>query len=710
MRITVLGAGPAGLYFALLAKKANPAHDIVVIERNPPDATFGWGVVFSEETLGGFRDADLPTYTEITETFARWGAIDVRFGGEIIRSRGHVFSAIARTRLLQILQERCRELGVELRFHQEIESLGGLDGHDLLVAADGVNSLARRELAEQLVPSMDVHATKFAWFGTDLVFDAFTFIFREDDHGLFQVHGYPFDAETSTFIVECPEPVWRAAGLDGASEQDSIAFCERLFAEDLDGHRLLSNRSLWTSFVTLRCETWRAGNVVLLGDAAHTAHFTIGSGTKLAMEDAVSLAEALERRGEDVDAALLDYEMERQPVVERFQEAARESATYFENVRRYRRFAPLQFAFNLLTRSGRITHLELERRDPGFVARVDGWFARPDERRDGPVIVPPPALAPIRLRGLRLPNRVALWPVGAEDAVDGTPGRDTAARLERAARSGAALVLTDLVAVSAEGRITPGTPGLYEDAHVAPWRDITEAVHEQGATVAVLLGHAGPRGSTRPRRPGVDRSLGREGWAVIAASPVRFAPWGPVPEMWDPSGAPIAQAFARAAARAAAAGFDAALVHMGHGYLLASFLSPLTNRRDDAYGGSPDRRTAVPLAVFEAVREAWPEDRPAGAALVSTDWARGGFELDDAVAVAAALEARGCDLILPLAGQTTIREAPAYGRFYQVPGADRIRNEIGVPTMVGGGLATADEANTVLAAGRADLVIVELGI
>ena len=434
MRIDVVGAGPAGLYFALLMKKVDRANDVTVWERNARDATFGWGVVFSEETLGALADADPESYHEITETFASWGSIDVYFGGQTIRSRGHRFSGISRKALLGILQRRCATLGVELRFHEEIEDLARFEGSDLLVGANGVNSVVRRTWEDAFRPRLAVHHSKYVWFGTPMAFDAFTFIFRETEHGMFQVHAYPFDASTSTFIVETSEATWRRAGLDGMSEEESIAFCEKLFEPELRGRPLLSNRSLWVSFGTLTCETWHHGNVVLLGDAAHTAHFTIGSGTKLAMEDSVSLASAF-LRGRDVPAALVEYEMERQPVVERFQEAANVSASYFENVSRYRSFEPVQFAFNLLTRSGRITHLELERRDPALVARVDRWFDGTDA-----AVPSPPVLAPFELRGLRLANRVA--------------GRDGA--------EGVGLALSGFVAVSPEGRITPETPTVKE--------------------------------------------------------------------------------------------------------------------------------------------------------------------------------------------------------------------------------------------------------
>jgi anthraniloyl-CoA monooxygenase len=715
MRIVTLGAGPAGLYFSLLMKKADPAHDVRVIERNPPDATYGWGVVFSEETLGALRDADRPTFDEITETFAKWSAIDIRFRGETIRSRGHAFSAIARKRLLQILQRRCAALGVELEFLREVSDPSELSDADLIVAADGVNSILRRGREEAFRPSADVHRTKFAWFGTDLVFGAFTFIFRENEHGLFQVHGYPFDAHTSTFIVECPEETWRRAGLDRASEEESIAYCEKLFADDLAGHSLMSNRSLWVSFVTLRNESWHEGNVVLMGDAAHTAHFTIGSGTKLAMEDAVSLADALERH-EELEPALVDYELERQPVVERFQQAATESATYFENVKRYAAFEPIQFAFNLLTRSGRITHLELEKRDPTLVRRADAWFAATATEEEGVrvsprVIAPPPVFAPLALGSYRLTNRVASSPVSEDDAKDGLPGAELKDRLVGAARSGVGLVLTEFVAVSAHGRITTGTPGLYGDGQADAWRRIVNGVHDgSNARIGVRLGHAGARGATRPRRDGIDRPLRRGRWPLLAASDIPYAPWSRRPHpLTADTFRDVKEDFVSAARRAVAAGFDLLELDLSHGYLLAGFLSPLTNRRTDGYGGALENRMRYPLDVIDAVRAAWPAESPLAARLTADDWATHGLEPDEGLAVAAALKGHGCDLIEPVAGQTVGRDRPQYARFFLVPFSDRIRNEVGIATLVGGNLTTIDEMNTILAAGRADLCLLTPG-
>ena len=704
MRIGVLGGGPAGLYFALLAKRANPSHQVTVVERNAPDATFGWGVVFSEETLGALRDADHPSHAEITDTFARWSAIDVVYGGRTIRSGGHVFSAIARKRLLEILQRRCRDVGVELAFHTEAPGLEAFEGHDLVVAADGVNSTARRLLADHLRPTLDVHRSRYVWFGTDLVLDAFTFVFRATEHGMFQVHAYPFDAQTSTFIVECSEGAWRRAGLADAGEEESIAFCQELFAPELAGHKLLSNRSLWTSFVTVRCTSWHHGEVVLLGDAAHTAHFTIGSGTKLAMEDAVALAGALQRHPGDRRAAVTDYELERQPVVERFQEAARASATWFEDVGRYDGMEPVQFAFNLLTRSGRIGHLELTRRDARFVAAVDRFFAG----TPAALVPPPPLRTPLRQRALTICNRVALAVVGEDDADGGRLAEPAERHHLEAAAAGVGVVVSELVAVAPDGRVTPGTPGLWEEGHAEAWRRLAAAARRHGARLAVRLGHAGRRGATRPRRQGVDRPLAAGGWPLLAASAVAYRQGGAVPRAMDRADMErVTGDFARAARLAAAAGVEVLLLDLAHGYLLGGFLSPLANRRDDEFGGPLEGRLRFPLEVVDAVRAAWPRERPLWAAVAASDAAPGGIVPQEAVQLAVALAGHGCDLLQVTAGQATAAGHPDYGRFYLVGWSDLVRNEAAVPTMVGGNLTTADEVDTVVAAGRADLCLLD---
>jgi anthraniloyl-CoA monooxygenase len=687
VRYAVIGGGPAGLYFALLSKKANPQDDVLVVERNPPDATFGWGVVFSEETLAALRDADYETYAEIGESFARWNAIDIHYRGSLVRSRGHSFTGISRKVLLNILQRRCRALGVRLEFEREVRDVNEFADADLVIGADGINGLVRRTLADVFKPQITVHPTKFVWFGSDLPLDAFTFIFRENAHGLFQVHAYPFDARTCTFIVECPEDAWRKAGLESASESESIAYCEDLFQRELHGRRLLSNRSLWVNFLTLRQESWHRGNVVVLGDAAHTAHFSIGSGTKLAMEDSIALVDAL-RRHQDLEAALNDYELERQPVVERFQEAALESAGYFEHVSRYAGFDPRQFAFNLLTRSRRITYINLTQRDPDLVRRVDSWFAaNASGAPDGAVrLSPPPMFAPIRVGALTIPNRVAV-----------AAGPD----LEAAARTGAGLLVTELFSVTEDGRITPETP-VFDRPHQDLLRAAVERVRPSGSRIALQLGHAGRRGSMRPRSQGVDRPLTQAGWRLMAASAIAYTPRAALPkEMTARDISHLAMVFGAAARAASDCGLDALELNFAHGYLLGGFISPLTNRRTDEYGGSHDNRMRFPLQVVDAVRARW--NRPLVVRISASDWAPDGVELDEAVAIAATLKIHGCDLVHVVMGQTIWEGRPDYRRLFGVPASDRIRNEAGIPTLATGNITTTDDVNTILAAGRADL-------
>lgn len=703
MRIVIVGGGPAGLYLALLLKKASQSRQVLVFERNPPDATYGWGVVFSDRTLAEFREADPPTYQAITGRFVLWDAIDVFVHGERLRCGGHVFAGIARTALLQILQRRCAELGVEMRFRAEVRQPEDLPPHDLLVGADGVHSAVRSWYADVFRPRITLGRARYIWLGTRRPFGAFTFVFRETEWGLFQAHAYPYEGNLSTFIVECGEPAWRGAGFHEADEGQTLRRCEAIFADILRGERLLSNNSRWIQFPTLRTATWHHGRVVLLGDAAHTAHFSIGSGTKLAMEDAIALATALETH-EDLEAALGAYEAERRPVVEAFQRAAAASQRLFETTDRSIRLPPHQFAFHLLTRSGRISYDDLRLRDPNFVERVEGRLAQ-----DSGVRLPlPPAYLPFGVRDLRVENRIVLRPQAACGAWEGVPTeahRDASCAL---AARGAGLVLTEILAVSPEGRITPEDAGLWDPSQAEGWARIVEAVHAVGARIGAVLGHAGRRGATRPRRFGLDVPL-PEPWMLLAPSPLPYLPDGPVPKAMDRSDMDaVRSAYVRAARLAHTAGFDLVHLHFGYGYLMASFLSPLTNRREDAYGGTLENRLRFPLEVFRAIREVWPG--PLGVALPTSDRVRGGIGEEEALTIARAFREAGCDLVEVTAGQTVPDDDPTYGRGYLVPYSDAVRSGVGVPTLVGGGLRTIGEANVLVASGRADLVVLDLWV
>lgn len=709
MKVVILGAGPAGMYCGLLLKKARPDAEITILERNPAGATYGWGVVFSDRTLASFREADYPTYARITEQFVLWDAIDTRFHGELMRCGGHVFAGLARKALLDILRERCLELGVAMRFETDITDLAVLPDCDLFIAADGVNSLVRQQQAATFRPNLHYGASKYIWLGTNRVLDAFTFLFQENEHGLFQVHAYPFNGTTSTFIVETDEATWLRAGLDTATEDESIAYCERLFADDLHGHQLLGNNSKWISFVTVKNAAWHAGKTVLLGDAAHTAHFSIGSGTKLAMEDAIALVNALSIHSDLADALTI-YELERRPVVETIQQAAQESRAYFEGIARYRRLPPRQFAFNLLTRSGRINYDDLRLRDGRFVDALDRDFTVGFQRTGRLIVSPTPWLTQLALRSSDVPNRVSMAVADTECASGGLPDNLLVGRLVARTQAGAGLVLTPPVAVAPDARITMHDAGIYSDAHQQAWSSLVMHVcglHSQ-MQLGITLNHAGRRGSMQSRRRGLDAPLRDGGWPLVAPSAIPYTPNGVTPKALDRAGMEhVRDEFVQATRMAAEAGFDLLQLHAAHGYLLASFLSPLTNVRDDEFGGNLANRIRFPLEVFDAVRAAWPEDRPLAVALNVTDGVAGGLTVEDGVTIASELKSHGCDLITVMAGQTTPASVAPYRRGFLTPLADRVRNEADIPTMVGGYLLTSNEANTLLAAGRADLCLLE---
>ncbi|MET0532082.1 MAG: bifunctional salicylyl-CoA 5-hydroxylase/oxidoreductase [Microvirga sp.] len=714
MRIACLGGGPAGLYFAISMKLRDKGHDVVVFERNRADDTFGWGVVLSDEALGNLAANDPVSAAAIHDNFAYWDDIAVEFKGTRTVSGGHGFCGIGRKKLLTLLQARARELGVELRFETEVgeaDSERLARDHDLVVASDGLNSKTRAKFAEHFKPDVDIRRCKFVWLGTHQKFDdAFTFIFRETEHGWVWAHAYQFDADTATFIVECSEATWRNFGFGEMSKEESIATCERIFAEELGGHRLISNAhhvrgSAWISFPRVLCENWSHGNIVLMGDAAATAHFSIGSGTRLALDSAIALANYLQSEP-DMVSAFRKYQDERRLDVLRLQSAARNSMEWFEEVERYFHLDPVQFTYSLLTRSQRISHENLRLRDPDWLEGAELWF---QERAGGRSNVPPrrPMFAPFRLREMELKNRIVVSPMAQYKAVDGCPTDWHLVHLGERAKGGAALVYTEMTCVAPEGRISPGCPGTYEPEHEAAWKRIVGFVHrETDAKICLQLGHSGPKGSTEVGWVEDNRPLEHGNWPIISASDMPWSRQNQIPRAMNRADMDsVRGAFVAGAQMARRCGFDMLELHMAHGYLLSAFITPLTNMRTDEYGGSLANRMRYPLEVFHAVRAVWPEEKPISVRISANDWVGDeGVTPEDAVEIARMLQAAGVDICDVSAGQTTTRARPVYGRMFQTPFSDRIRNETGMATMAVGNIYEPDHVNSILMAGRADLV------
>jgi anthraniloyl-CoA monooxygenase len=709
MKIVCLGGGPAGLYFSILAKKANPSREITVIERNRPHDTFGWGVVFSDKTMSGFREADPETHAAITQAFRHWDDIDVHFKGRTITSGGHGFCGIARITLLQILQRRALELGVELRFQTDVTNPDDYaDDYDLVVASDGVSSVTRKRYESVFRPNIQSRHNRFIWLGSATKLDAFTFDFAKTDFGWFNLHAYRFDENWSTVIVETPERTWRGAGMDRMELKDSIAMCETLFRDRLGGNPLVSNAkhlmgsSAWMVFQHVLCEKWHHKNIVLIGDAAHTAHFSIGSGTKLAMEDALALSRTITATHGEVETALASYQLEREVEALKLQSAARNRMEWFEHVDRHVHLEPEQFTYSLLTGSQRIGHANLKLRDARYVETVERWFAE----RSGIDHALPPMFTPFAARGLSLKNRVVVSPMATYMACDGIPNDFHLVHFGARAMGGAAMVFTEMTCVSPEARITPSCLGMWNDEQQYAWTRVVDYVHTQSdAKFAIQLGHSGRKGSTCRPWEGGDQPLPSGNWPLVSASPL--------PYIEGLSSTPreatfadmerIRQEFVAAAERAAAAGFDWLELHCAHGYFLSSFISPLTNHRTDAYGGTLFNRCRYPLEVFDAVRAVWPVERPMSVRISAHDWVPGGLTPEDATIVARLFKAAGADMIDCSSGQVSKAERPVYGRMFQVPLSDRIRSDAGVSTIAVGNIYEGDQVNTIIASGRADL-------
>lgn len=722
MKIVCIGGGPAGLYLGLLMKKLDPSHDITVVERNRAYDTFGWGVVFSDATMDNMRQWDRESADEIQEAFNHWDDIELLFKGRTIRSGGHGFVGIGRKKLLNILQARCEALGVKLVFETEAESDLDYPDADLIIASDGINSRIRGRYEDVFKPDIVTRPNRYIWLGTHRLYDAFTFDFQRTEHGWFQAHIYKFDAETTTFIVECPEHVWLAHGLDRADQAQSIAFCEDLFKDTLQGHKLMTNArhlrgSAWLNFQRVVCEQWwlknrNGSHVVLMGDAVHTAHFAIGSGTKLAFEDAIELTRQFQRLGDTTDripAVLEAYQELRRVETLRLQNAAWNAMEWFEVCgKRYcDQLEPEQFMYSMLTRSQRISHENLRLRDKGWLEGYERWFA---ERAGvaGPTPTPP-MFTPYTVRGVTLKNRVVVSPMAQYSAEDGLVGDYHLVHLGARAMGGAGLVFAEMTCVSPEGRITPGCPGLYRPEHTEGFRRIADWIHRHtDAKFAIQIGHAGAKASTRLAWEGIDQPLASGNWPIMSASEQQYLEGVSQVSraMTRADMDRVRDQFVATTQAAAQAGADWLELHCAHGYLLSSFISPLTNHRDDDYGGSLENRLRYPLEVFAAVRAAWPADKPMSVRISAHDWVEGGITPDDAVEIARAFKAAGADMIDCSSGQVSKKERPVFGRMFQTPFADRIRQEAGIPTIAVGAISEADHANSILAAGRADLCAV----
>lgn len=711
MKIGIIGAGPAGLYAALLTKRAHPAREVTVYEKNARDQTFGWGVVFSEETLRSLEQADPTSYARIQEQLVSWDAIDTIYQEQSTRCHGHRFFGIARLTLLDLLAHECTVLGVNLCFEQIVQDPQNLMQHqDLVIAADGINSPTRHRMKDQFGPHIEAGLSKYIWLGCDKVFETFTFIIRDFHGGVCSVHAYPFSPNQSTFIVECDPIAWQGAGFDQMSVEQAIAELQRLFAPELQGAKLRSKRSGWLQFRRVKTQCWHHENLVLIGDAAHTAHYSIGSGTKLAMQDAFALTQALDPLADTtnpskIQTSLANYQAKRWVDVAKLQKSGDTSRRWFENLSRYRALDPIQFTAHLLSRSKRITRQNLKTRDPAFVDRWDRWFARQaGVQVSAESTAPPPMFTPFTLGGITVCNRVVVSPMCQYSAIEGVPGPWHLAHLGALARGGAGLVMAEMTAVCPEGRITPNCAGLFNDTQMRAWSELLRFAKScSSAKLGIQLGHAGRKGACNLPWQG-DHSLGGQGWPLLAPSALAFDASKERPRAFDAKDIATLKAnYVAAAQRADQAGFDLVEIHMAHGYLLGSCLSPLSNLRQDDYGGALLGRAKLPLEIFDAVRSVWPRQKALGVRISATDWAPGGFSKQDRIELATMLKARGCDFIDVSSGQTVAQQQPEYGRMYQTPFADELRHEVGICTIAVGAISTWDQVNTIIGTGRADL-------
>ena len=713
MDVVCIGGGPASLYFSILAKKANPGWNVKIFEQNPDNVTWGFGVVFSDETMENFKEADYDTYKAITDSFEHWDDIDVFHEGTKVTSKGHGFAGMQRLKLLQILESRASQLGVKIHHDVIIDSLEDYKDADLILAGNGITSFIREQYSEEFGSDVVFRPNKFVWLGSTKRFDAFTFYFNKNQHGLWRGHCYQYMPGHSTFIVECTDETFAKTGLDGCSEDDTVAYLSELYKEELGSDKLITNNSLWRNFPRVKNKNYFHKNIVLMGDALHTAHFSIGSGTKLAMEDAVELADCLTSFNGKLDKALPEFQKRREPIVDSLQRAAQVSMEWFEDVERYHdKMDPLEFSYSLLTRSLRINHANLEARDANLVKDVDTMVLKKASAQSGvKVTASPPIFTPFRLRDMLLENRIMMSPMCMYSADNGLIGDWHLVHLGSRAMGGAGLIMAECTAISKEGRITPGCAGLYSDEHVVAWKKITDFVHKNSAAkIGIQLGHAGRKASTRLQWEGGEKEplpVTEDNWPIISASPLAYTSKNQVPKEMDQADMDnVIQDYVKSVERAVEAGFDILELHCAHGYLLNSFLSPKTNIRTDKYGGSIGNRLRFPIQVFKAIRNAWPLERPISVRISAHDWVEGGFEPSDAVEVALAFKSAGCDIMDISSGQVVAEEEPVYGRLFQLPFSERVRFEADIPTMTVGNIQSYADANSIIAGGRGDICVI----
>ena len=699
--IAVIGGGPGGLYFSILTKKAFPDCQIDVYERNKADDSFGFGVVFSDETLSEFLTRDPKSYDLIRKHFAYWDDLDVARDGEIVRISGNGFCGCSRKTLLQLLQQRCLEEGVNLHFEHAIEDVSTLKA-DYIVACDGINSAIRTQFASDFGTKTELKKNKFVWLGSTKPLDAFTYFFRTTEFGPFVAHSYQYQEGMSTWIFECSEETWENAGFETTNEEATISKISSIFKEELDGHGLISNRSHWRQFPAITNEKWHKDNIVLLGDSKATAHYSIGSGTKLAMECAISLSDAIVKFGTNKEAAFAEYENLRRNRVEMIQYAANVSLDWFENMDRYIDFDFNQFAFGVMTRSKKVTFENLAIRDASFPEKVLTEF---NINNKIPNVKTPAAFNPFYIKNLKLENRIVMAPMGQYQAENGLPNSWHFSHYTQRALGGLGLIITEMTAISQSGRITLGCTGIYDENQVLEWKKINNFIHENSACkVAIQLGHSGRKGSVK--KPWETEKLAdSQQWELISASPIPFAENGIVPKNMTVTDMDlIVKQFENAAQNAEEANFDMIELQAHHGFLLASFLSPLTNNRTDEFGGTISNRLKFPLKVFKAIRTIFPAEKPIAVRISATDWTENGISQQDVLTIAEAFKGAGADIINVSTGNTVSNQQPQTGRMWQTPFSDLIRNTVHIPTITAGSITDVDQINTIILNGKADLV------